>query len=133
MLQTTIDVLARTHIITAHVPAYLPVATRYVNDFGLKIVGIDEEVLPDGAIARDLKLERNDKRNRYYGAHPHFERFDLTQGDAAIIEMVQYQAARGQVGTKFISDPLNPHLRFIAFEPAVVELAADINEERQAA
>ncbi len=133
MLQSTIDTLAKTHVITAHVPAHLPVAMRYVNDFGLKIVGIDEEVLSDGTIARDLKLERNDAHNRQYGAHPHMERFDLTRGDAAIVEMVQYQASRGQVGTQFISDPLNPHLRFIAFEPAIVVRPTSTAEERQAA
>lgn len=133
MLQSTIDALAKDHIITAHVPANLPVATRYVNDFGLKIVGIEEEKLTDGTIARDLKLERNDAYNRQYGAHPHMERFDLTSGDAAIVAMVQYQASRGQVGTQFLSDPLNPHLRFIAFEPAVVNQTPTIPEERQAA
>lgn len=128
MLQSTIDSLAKTHIITAHVPAHLPVAMKYVNDFGLKIVGIDEEGTPEGKIIRDLKLERNDKHNHHYGAYPHIEKFDLSHGDDAMIDAVKYQASRGQVGTKYFSDPLNPHLRFIAFEPVVT-----LVNERQAA
>lgn len=128
MLQSTIDSLAKNHIITAHVPANLPVAMKYVNDFGLKIVGIDEEVTTDGTVIRDLKLERNDEHNRHYGAHLHIERFDISSADDSIINEVQRQASHGQVGTKFFSDPLNPHLLFIAFEPAVI-----LSQERQAA
>ncbi len=128
MLQSTIDSLAKTHVITAHVPASLPVAMKYVNDFGLNIVGIDEEIAPDGTVIRDLKLERDDEKNRHYGAHPHIERFDLSHGDDAILDAVARQTAHGQVATKYFSDPLNPTLRYIAFEAAVT-----FSQERQAA
>jgi GNAT superfamily N-acetyltransferase len=130
MLQSTIDTLAKTHIITAHVPAHLPVAMRYVNDFGLKIVGIDEEVLSDGSVARDLKLERDDVKNRHYGADANMERFDLSTNGSSLLDEVQRRTLQHFVGTKYFSDPLNPHLRFIAFEPAVTITHA---QERQAA
>lgn len=128
MFQSTIDALAKIHTITAHVPANLPIAMKYVNDFGLKIIGIDEEVLSDGTVARDLKLERDDVKNRHYGAEATIERFDLSANDFSLLDQVQRRTSQRFVGTKYFSDPLNPHLRFIAFEPEVT-----IIKERQAA
>lgn len=133
MLKHTIDAQAASRNITAHVPPELAVAMKYVNEFGLVITGIDEEVTLEGKAIRDLRLERDDTKNWQYDgqqvvndnipSYLRLQQFDLRQGTEPIIRAVAYQTSRGQVGTRYFADPLNPHLRYIAFEPAITEIA----------
>jgi hypothetical protein len=130
MLKTAIDRVARDNVILADVFPELPIAMKYVQEFGCVITGIEDVPLDDGTTAPRLCIRRDDERNRHYEGkqsslvphrsfHAITKRFDLSHGTAALVQAVRDAARHHMVGTQFFADSVNPAIRYIVFEPDV--------------
>ncbi|MFA6018121.1 MAG: hypothetical protein WCT28_03505 [Patescibacteria group bacterium] len=130
IMKTVIDMAAEGHVIFTDVFAELPVGTKYVEEYKGVIIGVESVTGSNGLKQKRFILRRDDERNGFYEGKTHHDlqrhsaqlqivRFDMTKGVEEITSEVERRVQRGFVGTRYFSDPLNPKVRYIAFEPEV--------------
>lgn len=129
MMKAAIDAVAKDRVIVADVFPELPIAMKYVSDFGCVITGVEDISLGDGKEVQRLTIRRDDEQNRHYEGKlpgvPHrssqvqIEKFDLSLGTTAMIETVKRATAAHKIGSQYFVDQTNPNIRYITFEPEI--------------
>lgn len=129
MMHAAIISEAKKHIVTAEALLEAEVSTKYVEDIGFVIIGIETLVTPEGPEIDVLKIRIDKERNANYEGksskleHPsaqlRIRRFDISKGTEEMIEAIRRETAAKNVGTRFFVDPTNPDVRYIAFEPEI--------------
>ncbi len=130
MMRATIDTTAKDNVIYADVFPDLMVGTKYVEDLGCVITGIEEVMLDQGKTAKRFTLKRDDKENVGYGRPNKNDltfSFDTNKETANMLATVEQETNNGNVVTRYYADPKNPNLRTLVFEPRV-ELAKQLKE-----
>ena len=123
MMKSAVDEAAKEHVIYADVFPELIVGTKYVEDLGCVITGV-EEISLGGKTVKRLLLKRNDQENANYkraGKNAQTITLDIGRGVEDMLKVIEQQTKSGQVATRYFADPANPNLRTLVFEPRAEE------------
>jgi|GEM_PF-2222994 len=122
---------AKDHILKADFFPEFVVGTKYVNEMGWVITGVEEVSVGDGRTAQQFIIERDDHKNTRYrvrGAERidqlkglRSQTFDVRKGTGELTRAVAEAQTKGQVVTRYFADLQNPNLRTMVFEPAIQE------------
>lgn len=120
MMKAVIDETAKEHTIYADVFPDLIVGTKYVEELGCVITGVEEVTLGEnGKTVKRLLLRRNDQENQTYsreGKGAQTITVDLRKGQEALLSVIEQQTRQGKVATRYFANPTQPHLRTLVFE-----------------
>lgn len=143
VMRNAIDSEAKEHVICADVFPEVQAGTSYVENFGFVITGVEEITVRDPKTKqmgrhKRLLIRRDDAAQTTYklrngslqkdqimamagGQAPggvEVRRYDLrTEKDKFLNEIAQ-KTASGMLGTRYVADPHDPNIRYVAFEPA---------------
>jgi hypothetical protein len=144
MLRETISKESDHNTIKGHVSPNTLAGTAYVEKFGAVLDGVERVGQDDPNLKEevyDFTLTIDKIKNRRYRAKEEgvgldelkegvegvrLEEFDASDGAQDMIEAVREAQGRGEVVSRYLYDPENPSVRYLAFEPEVVAEQAQV-------
>lgn len=142
VMRNAIDSEAKEHVIHADVFPEVQAGTSYVENFGFVITGVEEVKVADQKIKKshryrrllirrddasltDFKLKTSDLKKEQIMAMANGQapgnievrRYDLRVEKDKFLDDIANKSASGMVGTRYIADPHDPNIRYVAFEP----------------
>ncbi len=145
-LRTYLNQEAASHVIKADASPFIPIAKRYIGEFGFVATGLKQETSPQGETFLLMDMERNDGLNpeyQYISNHQKAQseyqsnqyepdqnqiilKFDqVDQQNQMLFELNQILSQGNHIMTAYFNDSENPNNVYLCFEKKIpTEVAA---------